>query len=334
VKAVRIHRYGGAEVVRYEEVARPRPGAGELLVEVHAAGVNPVDYKIRDGALRRLRRDRLPLTLGCELSGVVVERGAGVADIGEGDAVFARVEKQRLGAFAEYALVRRIDLAAKPPELTHTEAASLPLAALTAWQALVDHARLASGQTLLVHAAAGGVGVMATQLGRHLGATVVATASAANRELCESLGAAQVIDYRTRRFEDEVGSCDVVLDTLGGDVLRRSLDVTARGGNVVSIAGRPTAAFARAAGLPTVAVWALALAGWPTARHARRRGVTHTYFMMQPSGAQLGELAALASRRVLRPVVDRVLPLAEAAAALDHLAGGHARGKVVLLVRP
>jgi NADPH:quinone reductase-like Zn-dependent oxidoreductase len=333
MKAIRIHRYGGNEVVRCDEIDAPTAGPGEVIIDVYAAGVNPVDFKIRNGELKRVRHDRFPLALGSELSGVVSACGAGVGNLRVGDEVFARVGKESMGAFAEQACVRAEHVAKKPARLSHVEAASLPLAGLTAYQALVEHGHLTRGQRVLVHAASGGVGTLAVQMAHHLGAHVIGVASAKSHPFLRTLGADELIDRGTEQFEARVHDVDLVLDLVGGKTLARSFAVMRRGGSIVSIAGTPTPEYARQAGLAKPIVWVLMLLNLRVARQAHARDVHHVFFMMRPDGAQLAALAALVDAGALAPVIDRVFPLADAAAALDHVESGGARGKVVLQVK-
>jgi NADPH:quinone reductase-like Zn-dependent oxidoreductase len=333
MKAVRIGRYGGNEEVRLDEIDPPRAGPGEIVVDVHAAGVNPVDFKIRSGALKRVRKDTFPLALGSELSGVVRACGPGVDRFRVGDEVFARVGKEAMGAFAEEARLLAAHAAKKPARLTHVEAASLPLAGLTAYQMLVERGHLARGQRVLVHAASGGVGTLAIQIAHHLGAHVVGVASAKSHPFLRQLGADELIDRGSEAFETRTRDIDLVLDLVGGDTRKRSFAVMRRGGVIVSIAGLPTADYARTSGLPTPVVWIVTLAGLGTARRARARGVRHVFFMMRPDGEQLAALGSLVDAGALQPVIDRVFPLDDAAAALAYVETGAARGKVVLAVK-
>ena len=308
MKAVRIHRYGGPEVLVYEEAPKPKVGKGELVVRVHAAGVNPVDWKVREGYLKALLRYRLPLILGWDFSGVVEEIGRGVTTFQPGDEVFARPDVSRDGAYAQYIAVKASEVARKPHTLDHVHAAAVPLAALTAWQSLFDAANLQGGQRVLIHAAAGGVGHFAVQLAKWKGAYVLGTASSRNRELVRSLGADEVIDYTTTRFEDVARDVDVVFDTIGGDVQRRSFKVLKKGGILVSILepfSRLKAAF---------------------------RGVRAHFVFVKPSAQQLRQLAELIDAGTLKPVVETVLPLAEARQAHELSQRGHTRGKLVLQV--
>ena len=333
MKAVLMRKYGDNAVVEVADVPRPTLGAGEVLVEVHAASVNPIDFKTRNGDVRMILRYELPLVMGNDLSGVVVERGPGVTEVATGDAVYARLGKRRIGAFAEYAAVRVADLAPKPVSLDHVQAASLPLVGLTSLQALRERAHLAAGQKVLIHAGSGGVGTFAIQLAKHMGATVATTCSAKNADLVRSLGADVVVDYKSQRFDEVLSGYDVVLDGLGGDTLDRSFAVLAPGGCVVSISGTPDPKFARDWQLNTllrVGIWAMSR---KVMRLARRHQVRYEFLFMDPSGAQLREIGALVDSGVIKPVVDREFALDDAREALAYSESGHARGKVVLKIR-
>lgn len=305
MKAVRIHRFGGPEVLRYEDVARPQPKPEDVLIRVHAAGVNPVDWKIREGYMK----DRpLPLIPGWDVSGVVETVGADVAGWKKGDAVFSRPDISRDGAYAEYIAVRASELALKPKTIDHVQAAAIPLAALTAWQSLFDAGGLSAGQKVLIHAAAGGVGSLAVQLAKWKGAHVIGTASARNQEFLRKLGADETIDYQKTRFEDAVHDADMVFDTIGGDTQKRSWQVLKKGGILVSIVSRPSESEAAA------------------------HGVRHGYVFVQPNAQQLAEIARLVDTGKVRPIVETVLPLAEARRAQELSQAGHVRGKIVLKV--
>jgi len=333
VRAAAIDRYGGNELVTVREFPAPSPGPGQVLVDVHAAGVNPVDFKIRGGKLKAVRKVTFPFILGNEVSGVVRALGTGAGRFKPGDEVFARLGKLDCGGFAEQVAVDEALLARKPARITHAEAAGLPLAGLTAWQALTDYAGLKAGESVLIHAGAGGVGSLAIQIAKHLGARVLTTASAGSRALVESLGADRVIDYRTERFEEVARGADVVFDTMGGETLERSFQAVKRGGRVVGINGLPDVPTARRMGMKGPAVAVLGLLGWPLQRRARRAGATYRYLFMEPSGPQLQHLAGLVESGALRPVMDRTFPLEQARDALAHVEAGKAHGKVVLAVR-
>ena len=308
MKAIRVHEYGSPEVLRYEPAPRPEPAAGEVLVRVHAAGVNPVDWKIRAGLARTWLKYNLPMIPGWDFSGVIEAVGPDVNGWKPGDAVYARPDLSRDGAYAQYISVRGSEIGAKPKSLDHVQSAAIPLAALTAWQALFDAAGLSAGQKVLIHAAAGGVGHFAVQLAKWKGAFVAGTASARNHEFLKSLGVDQPIDYSRVRFEDVVRDFDVVLDTMAGDTRARSWGVLKKGGILVTILGQPSMEDAQAHGVRTVG------------------------FLVQPNPAQLAEIAKLVDSGVAKPHVDAVFPLAEAFKA--HALGetNRTRGKIVLQV--
>jgi NADPH:quinone reductase-like Zn-dependent oxidoreductase len=306
MNAVCIHDFGGPDVVRYETVPRPEPKSGQVLVRVHAAGVNPVDWKIREGWLGA---SPLPQILGIDLSGVVESLGPDVGEFREGELVFGSVADDS-GAFAEYATSPVARLTRRPPELDDIHAAALPTASLTAWQALFDKAELAAGQRILIHAAAGGVGSLAVQFAKWRDAYVIGTASVSNEHYLRELGVDEFIDYNDTRFEDLVKDVDVALDTIGGDTQERSWGVLKRGGVLVSIVQPPSNETAAAHGV---------------------RGV----FMRcdHNRGDQLAKIAKLVVSGVVRVHVDTVLPLHETRKALEMSQSGHARGKIVLTIQ-
>jgi alcohol dehydrogenase len=328
MKAAAIRHY--KQPLRMFDLPKPSPGPGDLLVTMRAASVNPVDFKIRDGAIKALIRYSFPLILGNDLSGEVEAVGAGVTRFRPGDAVYARLDKNRIGAFAEYALVSEGAAAAKPTNLDWAEAASLPLVGLTAWQVLIDVGRLKPGQKVLIHAGAGGVGTFAIQLAKHLGATVTTTASARHHDLLRSLGADVIVDYKTTRFDDVVRDQDMVFDTQGGDTLLRSFTCVKPGGVVVTVGGVPDAKFARAWGLSLPVQWALGFMTRKITRLARQRPARFEYWFMKTSGQQLAAIATLVENGVIKPVVDRKYPLDAAPEALAYVESGHATGKVII----
>jgi NADPH:quinone reductase-like Zn-dependent oxidoreductase len=332
VQAALIDRYGDNSRVRLADVAVPPMGHDDLLVKVHAASVNPVDTKIRDGKLKVLIKYRMPLVLGNDLAGTVTAIGAGVTRFKVGDAIYARLDKHRIGAFAEYAIVREDLAAPKPANLTFEEAASLPLVGLTAWQALIDIGRLQAGQKVLIHAGSGGVGTFAIQLARHLGAKVFTTVGQRNVALVKQLGADVAIDYRSERFENVARDCDVVLETLGDELLLRSFQSVKRGGVVVSIGNTPTAAFAREWGLNPMLVFVMGLMSRKAMAAARARGARYEYLFMHADGEQLRQIAQRVEAGVIRPVIDKVFPLSEVREALAYSESGRATGKVVIKV--
>ncbi|HYK60233.1 MAG TPA: NADP-dependent oxidoreductase [Bryobacteraceae bacterium] len=308
MKAVRIHEYGGVDVLRFQDAPRPEPGPGEVLVRVHAAGVNPVDWKVRAGYLKDWLKYKLPMIPGWDFSGVIESVGSGVDGWRAGSEVYARPDLSRDGAYAGYIAVRASEIGAKPKSVDHTQAAAIPLAALTAWQALFDASGVAAGQKVLIHAAAGGVGHFAVQLAKWRGAFVAGTASARNHDFLRQLGADQPIDYTTVRFEDVARDFDVVLDTMAGETRARSWGVLKQGGILVTILGQPSQ------------------------EDAKAHGVRAAGIFVQPNPAQLAEIAALVDSGKLKPHIEAVFPLAEAAKAHQLGETNRVRGKIVLRV--
>jgi NADPH:quinone reductase-like Zn-dependent oxidoreductase len=307
--AIRFHSYGGPEVLVQEDAPRPEAAAGEVLIRVHAAGVNPLDWKVRAGYVKEWLPHRLPLIPGWDVSGVVESVGVGSTDLNVGDEVYGLLDFTRDGAYAEYVAARARDMALKPSSLDHVQAAALPIAALTAWQALFDVANLSAGQTVLIHGAAGGVGHYAVQLAKWKGARVIGTASARNMNFVRELGADKVIDYQTTRFNEAVSDVNVVLDTQGGETQLHSWKVMKMGGILVSTVG-------------------ISSPETPSALGVRGEPV-----LVHPDANQLTEIAALIDLGELKPLINSVVPLAEAAKAHELSQAGHVRGKIVLKIR-
>ena len=309
MKAIRITGYGGTEVMEFAEVEAPRPGPGDVLMEVHASSVNPLDWKIREGMMTDLFDLKLPYVMGRDLSGVVVEVGAAVDGISVGDELYGVGDVMRDSAQAEYVAIEPATLARKPVNISHVEAASLPIAGLSALAGLVTFGDLAAGEKVPIHAAAGGVGCIAVQIARHLGAMVAATASAANADYVRDLGADIVIDYRAQDFTEILSDYDLVFDVLGGDIHRRSYDVLRPGGRITYINADPV-----------------------DANPPRNDIDARAAFV--PYGVELfDEMTRLVENGAVRPCVEAVMPLAEAAHAYDLSQTGHQRGKIVLSVR-
>ncbi|MCY1060535.1 NADP-dependent oxidoreductase [Nannocystis sp. SCPEA4] len=326
-----LTRYGGPEATELREVPVPAPGPGELRIRVHAAGLNPVDYKIREGQLKVIRRYPLPIVLGNELAGVVDACGPGVTRFAPGDRVFARVDKDAMGAFADYACVAESLVARMPARLDFATAAAVPLAGLTALQGLRDELHAAPGQRLFIPGGAGGVGTFALQLARQFGATVATTASPRGEALVRRLGADVVVDYTAQRFEEVLSNYDGVFDLVGGDTLARAFAVVKPGGMVLSIAGLPEPLTARkdlGRGPGLAALFWVASLGLRL--RAGRRGARYRYLFMHPSGADLADLARRIDDGALEVVIDRVVPFAQIGEAFAHLESGRAKGKIVV----
>ncbi len=331
MQAFVLTRYGGPDAAELREVPRPRAARGEVLVRVQAAGLNPVDYKTREGMLKVVQRYPLPAVMGNELSGVVEALGDGVTSFQPGDRVFARMPKGAMGGLAEYAVVPDKFLAKMPASTDFNTAAGVPLAGLTALQALRDELHVSRGSRIFIPGGAGGVGTFAIQLAKWLGAEVTTTASPRGRALVEELGADVVIDYTKERFEEHLRGMDGAFDLLGGETLLRSFGVVKPGGKVVSIAGMPEPETARKdlgrGLLLSTLFW---FASYRIRAVARKHGVAYRYLFMHPDGAELAELAALIDARTVRPVIDRVFALKDVAEAFAYLESGRAKGKVVM----
>ena len=333
MKAFVLESYGANRALQLAEVPEPQLRDDEVLVQVHAAGVNQLDSKIKDGQFKLILPYRLPLILGHDVAGVVVKAGPSVRQFKPGDEVYARTDDFRIGTFAEFVPVKESSLAPKPKGLTMEEAASIPLVGLTAWQALVETAKLSKGQRVFIQAGSGGVGTFAIQLARHLGATVATTTSAANFELVRSLGADVVIDYRTQDFEDVLHDYDVVLNSQDGKALGKSLRVLKGGAKLVSISGPPDPAFGRAIAAPAFVRLVMRLLSSGIRRRARSRGIDYSFVFMKADGGQLREITRLIEAGAIRPVVDKVFAFESTNEALAYAEAGHAKGKVVIKIR-
>ncbi len=332
MKAFIIEGYSSKNVGRLTERPEPELRADDVLIRVQATSVNLLDAKIRKGEFRLILPYKLPLILGNDVAGVVVSVGPEVTRFRSGDPVYARPAQQRIGTFAQYIAVNENDLALIPDNLSREEAASLPLVSLTAWQVLVETAKLKKGQKVLIHAGSGGVGTIAIQLAKHLGAFVATTTSTANVAWVKALGADVVVDYKTQDFSTLLHDYDVVLNSLGSDVLAKSLQVLKPGGQLISISGPPTPAFATEQGLSWGLKQVMRLLSYRIRRQAKRRGIRYSFVFMRASGAQLSEISALVEAGVIKPVVDRVFPFAGIKDALAYVETGRAKGKVVVRV--
>jgi len=307
MKAAVYHDYAGP--VEIVEVAKPLLQDSSVLIQVHAASLNPIDNILRAGYLRQMLELSFPHVKGYDISGTVVEVGKDVKGVKIGDEVFARPNQEDAGAIAEFARLQESELAIKPANISHEQAASVPLAGLTAWQALVSKGNIQAGDKVLIHAGSGGVGTLAIQIAKHFGAFVATTTSGKNADLVKDLGADLVIDYTTQSFENELSDYDLVIDTMGGETLERSFKALNKGGTIVSVKGQDTDGL------------------------AAKYGVNFEWFFMWPDGEMLAELGKLLSDGTVRTVIDSTYPMEQSAEAFDRLATGRAKGKIVVSIK-
>lgn len=332
MKAFIIDRYGKNEVGHIADMPEPDLRDDDVLIQIHAASINVLDAKIRSGQFKLILPYRLPLILGNDMAGTVVRVGPQVSQFKPGDQVYARPDKDRIGTFAEFICAKEKSLALKPRNLSMDEAASIPLVGLTAWQVLVEVAQLKAGQKVFIHVGSGGVGTIAIQLAKHLGAFVATTTSTSNVTWVKAIGADLVIDYKSQQFETLLRDYDVVLHSLGKDALEKSLHILKPGGQLVSISGPPTPDFADQQRLSWPLKQILRLLSYGVRRKAKTRGIRYTFVFMRASGSQLRELSALIEADAIKPVVDRVFPLDSTADALAYVETGRAKGKIVIKV--
>lgn len=333
MKAFILDRYGRGKALRFGELPQPDLKDTDVLVEIRAASVNPIDYKIRSGDFKLVLPFKLPVALGSDLAGVVVKVGAKVKSFKPGDEVFAQTGRSAIGTFAECASVAEANLALKPKSLSMEEAASVPLVALTAWQVLFDRAKVKKDDKVFIQAGSGGVGVFAIQLAKYAGATVATTAGATSAELVRRLGADVVIDYRREDFAKVLSGYDVVLNSQDAASLEKSIGILKPEGRVISISGPPDPAFAKVIGANWFVRQLMRLLSAKARRQAKRHGVDYSFLFMQANGAQLAKIASLIDAGKLRTVVDRVFPFAETNEALAYVETGRAKGKVVIKVK-
>lgn len=330
MKAYTINRYSKDDTLRLVEVAEPVVNENDVLVQIHAAGLNPLDPKLKNGEFKALLPYKFPLILGHEMAGVVTKVGSKVRRFKVGDEVFSRPADFRIGTFAEYIAINENDLALKPKNISMEEAASIPLVALTVWQAFVEKAKLKKGQKVFIQAGSGGVGTIAIQLAKHLGATVATTASAANFELVKSLDADVVIDYKSQDFETILKDYDLVLNSQDVKTLEKSLRILKKGGKAISISGPPDVAFANETGLNFLLKTVMFFLSRKVRKQAQQRGVDYSFLFMQANGKQLSEIGRLIESNVIRPVVDKVFTFEQMNEAMSYVESGRAKGKVVI----
>ena len=332
MKAMVIDKYGKVPM-RLAEVPTPEIGEYEVLAEIHAASINPVDFKIRDGKVKLLVKYKMPLILGNDFSGVVAKVGAKVTRFKAGDEIYARPRKSKIGTFAEYIAIHEDDIALKPKNLSFEEAASIPLVGLTTYQALIDILQLQKGQKILIHAGAGGVGTFAIQLAKLMGAIVATTASEAGTNLVKSLGADEIINYRTEKFEEILENYDAVFDTLGGEILEKSFKVIKNEGKIVSVSGLPNARFGKEYGSGFFKTLLFSIASHKLTVLEKKHNVQYSFLFMKPSGDQLRKIANFIETGKIKPIIDRVFAFEDAQKAMEYAESGRAKGKIILKIR-
>ena len=333
MKAFITDRYSKQDPMRLGEMPEPELGDDDVLIEVHAAGLNQLDSKIKSGEFKLILPYRMPLVLGHDVAGVVSRVGSRVQQFKVGDEVYSRAPDHRIGTLAQFIAVNESAVARKPASLSMEEAASIPLVGLTVWQALVEKANLKKGQKVFIQAGSGGVGTIAIQLAHHLGATVATTTSAANTDWVKRLGAEVVIDYKNDDFESILHGYDVVLNSQDGKTLEKSLRILKPGGQLISISGPPDPAFAADIGASGFVKLILRLLSSGVRRRAKRLGVDYAFLFMKASGGQLREITPLIDAGAIRPVVDKVFPFESTNEAMAYVEAGRAKGKVVIKVK-
>ncbi|AAP10432.1 Quinone oxidoreductase [Bacillus cereus ATCC 14579] len=327
-----IDRYGKVPM-RMAEVPTPEINEYEVLAEIHAASINPIDFKIRDGKVKMLLKYEMPLILGNDFAGVITKVGSKVTRFKVGDEIYARPRKNKIGTFAEYIAIHEDDIALKPKNLSFEEAASIPLVGLTSYQALHDIMQLQKGQKILIHAGSGGVGTFAIQLAKIMGAIVTTTASEAGANLVTSLGADEIINYKTEKFEDILKNYDAVFDTIGGATLEKSFNIIKRGGNIVSVSGMPNARFGKEFGSGFFKTLLFSLASKKLTALEKKHNAQYSFLFMKPSGDQLRTIANYIEAGEIKPVIDRVFPFEDAQKAMEYSEAGRAKGKIIVKIK-
>lgn len=333
MKAYIIDRYSKADLLKLKEVPKPIVKPTEVLIEIHAAGINQLDTKIKNEEFKMMLNYKMPLILGHDVAGVVADVGINVKHFKVGDEVYCRPADYHIGGFAEYIAVDEADIAMKPKNISMSEAASLPLVALTVWQAFMEKGNLKKEQKVFIQAGSGGVGTIAIQLAKYLGATVATTTSKANFELVKKMGADLAIDYKTQDFERELKDYDLVLNSQDEKTLEKSLRILKLGGKVVSISGPPDPTFGKEMKLSWLLKLILGIISKKIRRKAKKLGVSYSFLFMKPSGQQLSEITKLVEEGVIKPVVDKVYNFREINAAINYVNSGRAKGKVVVNIK-
>lgn len=333
MKAFVINKYSKKGSLKLTEVPVPEVKDNDVLVDVYAAGVNLLDSKIKTGEFKLILPYKLPLILGHDVAGVVIKVGKKVKKFKIGHEIFARPADHRIGTFAEFIAIDESNVALKPKNLSMEEAASIPLVALTAWQVLVERAQLKKGQKVFIQAGSGGVGTIAIQLAKHLGATVATTASAKSFDLLTELGADLIIDYKNSDFENRLSDYDVVLNSQDQKTLEKSLRILKSGGKLISISGPPTLDFAKEINAPWFVKIILSLLSSGIRKRAKNRNVDYSFLFMRADGQQLSEITSLIEANIIKPTVDRIFSFQETNEALSYVESGRAKGKVVIKVK-
>ncbi|HVX25669.1 MAG TPA: NADP-dependent oxidoreductase [Parafilimonas sp.] len=333
MKAFVINRYSKETDLHLVDLPQPVLQENEVLVEIHAAGVNQLDSKISTGEFKLLLPYKFPLILGHDVAGIITQVGSKVNRFKVGDEVFARPADFKIGAFAEYIAINENDVALKPKNITMEQAASFPLVALTVWQAFIEKAKLKKGEKVFIQAGSGGVGTIAIQLAKHFGATVASTTSAGNFDLVKSLGADIIIDYKTQDFESILKDYDLVLNSQDEKILEKSLNILKPGGKVVSISGPPDVAFAKEIGLPWFMKTVFFFLSRKVKKQAKKRNIHYSFLFMRANGKQLSEISSLIEAGVIRPVIDKIFPFEQTNEAMSYVASGRAKGKVIVKVK-
>ena len=333
MKAFIINRYGKKENLQSAGIAEPVLRANDVLVQIHAASVNVLDSKIKNGDFKLILPYKPPITLGHDVAGIVIKVGLSVKQFKTGDEVYARPADHRIGTFAELIAINENDVALKPGNLSMEEAASFPLVGLTAWQALVEKANVKKGQKVFIQAGSGGVGTFAIQLAKHLGATVATTTSAGNIDLVKSLGADIVIDYRKEDFETILKDYDIVLNSQDAKTLEKSLRILKPGGKLISISGPPDPGFAEEIKAPWFMKFIVRLLSAGVRKKAKRLNVSYSFLFMRAEGTQLGQITSLIDAGIIKPVIDKVFPFEQTNEAMGYVETGRAKGKVVIKIK-
>ncbi|OMC75428.1 NADPH:quinone reductase [Paenibacillus odorifer] len=332
MKAMIIKKYGNSPL-QLADIPTPAVGDYDVLAEIHAASINPIDFKVRDGKVRTLLKYNMPLVLGNDFSGIVIQVGKNVKKFKIGDEIYGRPRKDRIGTFAEYISVHEEDIALKPHNLSFEEAASIPLVGLTSYQALHDILQLTAGQKVLIQAGAGGVGTFAIQLAKTMGIYVATTTSDAGAELVKSLGADQIINYKTEAFDKILQNYDGVFDTIGGETLEKAFKTVKQGGQIVSVSGLPNARFGKEYGAGFIKTNIFRLITWKLSKLEAKHKVKYSFLFMKPSGSQLEIISELIESGQIKPVIDQVFPFVEAQKAMEYSESGRAKGKIILKIK-